>query len=168
MGLVTEEGDQRVDPAPDDGRAEFIEAAGIFFERLGLSRTAGRVVGLLLISADGTSDAPELCAELAVAKSSMSAALRQLTTTGLVQRYRPPRERRDRYRVADDVFGQAFRVKMAEFDAFHTLVTQGLRVVGDNDNAKARLTLMADMYGFMAAEFPKLLDRWERLRTGAP
>ena len=153
--------------APEGARAEFVEAAGIFFERLGLSRTAGRVVGLLLISADGTADAPELCAELAVAKSSMSAALRQLTTTGLVQRYRPPRERRDRYRVADDVFGQAFRAKMAEFEAFHALMAQGLRVVGDNGNAKARLTLMADMYGFMAQEFPKLLDRWERLHTRA-
>lgn len=156
-----------MDTASEDARAEFIEAAGIFFERLGLSRTAGRVVGLLLISTDGTADAPELCAELAVAKSSMSTALRQLTTTGLVRRYRPPRERRDRYRVADDVFGQAFRAKMAEFDAFRSLMTQGLRVVGDNDNAKTRLALMADMYGFMAREFPKLLDRWERQRTGA-
>jgi DNA-binding MarR family transcriptional regulator len=155
-------------PMTSDARAEFIEDAGMFFERLGLSRTAGRVVGWLLISPDGTADAPELCADLAVAKSSMSVALRQLTTAGLVQRYRPPRQRRDRYRVAEDVFGQAFRAKMAEFDAFHALVAQGLRVVGDNTDASARLTLMADMYGFMAREFPKLLDRWERNHTRKP
>lgn len=166
--MVTGEGDQNAPTTADNVRAEFVEDAGIFFERLGLSRTAGRVVGRLLISPDGTADAPELCAELGVAKSSMSAALRQLTTTGLAQRYRPPRERRDRYRVAEDVFGQAFRAKMAEFDAFHSLVTQGMRAAGDNDDVKARLTLMADMYGFMAREFPKLLDRWERQRTGKP
>lgn len=146
-------------------RAEFIEDAGMFFERLGLSRTAGRVVGWLLISPDGTGDAHELCAELAVAKSSMSVALRRLTTAGLVQRYRPPRGRRDRYRLAEDVFGQAFRARMAEFDTFHALVTQGLRVVGEDTEASARLKLMADMYGFMAREFPKLLDRWEQQRT---
>ena len=69
-------------PVTSDARAEFIEDAGMFFERLGLSRTAGRVVGWLLISPDGTADAPELCADLAVAKSSMSVALRQLATAG--------------------------------------------------------------------------------------
>jgi DNA-binding transcriptional regulator GbsR (MarR family) len=152
----------------NDARAEFIEDAGMFFERLGLSRTAGRVVGWLLISPDGTADAPQLCADLAVAKSSMSVALRQLAASGLVQRYRPPRQRRDRYRVAQDVFGNAFRVKMAEFDAFHAIVTQGLRVVGDNKDARSRLELMADMYGFMAREFPKLLNRWEQQHTGKP
>lgn len=155
-------------PVTRDTRSEFVEDSGMYFERLGLSRTSGRVIGWLLISPDGTADAPELCADLAVAKSSMSVALRQLVGAGLVQRYRPPRERRDRYRLAEDVFGQAFRAKMAEFDAFHTLVAQGLRVVGNARQAaaaRARLQLMADMYGFMAREFPALLDRWESQRT---
>jgi DNA-binding MarR family transcriptional regulator len=143
-------------------RHEFVEDSGMFFERLGLSRTSGRVLGWLLTHPDGSADAPELVAELAVAKSSMSVALRQLDAAGLIERYRPPRQRRDRYRLTEDVFGRAFRAKMAEFDAVHDLVTRGLDVVGNDPVPRQRLQLMADMYGFMAREFPKLLDRWEQ------
>ncbi|MCT2587973.1 GbsR/MarR family transcriptional regulator [Actinophytocola gossypii] len=143
-------------------RQEFVEDAGLFFERLGLSRTSGRVLGWLLTHPDGSADAPELVDELAVAKSSMSVALRQLDAAGLVERYRPPRQRRDRYRLTEDVFGRAFRAKMAEFDAVHALVTRGLAVVGSDPVPRQRLQRMADMYSFMAREFPKLLDRWNR------
>ena len=149
-----------------DTREEFVENAGLYFERLGLSRTAGRVLGWLLSDARGSADAPRLCAELAVAKSSMSVALRQLTASGLVERHRPPRRRRDHYRVVEDVFGRAFRAKMAEFAAFGELVEQGMRAVGDAPEVRARLGRMAAMYEFMAREFPRLLDRWEREREG--
>lgn len=145
-----------------DGRHEFIENAGMYFARLGLSRTSGRVLGWLLISPTGAADAPELCAELDVAKSSMSVALRQLDGGGLVERFRPARQRRDHYRLAEDVFERAFRLKMVEFEAFRALMTQGLNVVGDAPEPRARLELMSDMYGFMAREFPKLLRRWDR------
>jgi len=148
----------------DEARQEFVEAAALYFERLGLSRTSGRVLGTLLVSSEGSADAPELCADLAVAKSSMSVALRRLEAGGLVERYRRPRERRDRYRLADDIFGRAFQLKMAEFTTVQELVEQGLSVVGDDPVARRRLRSMADMYAFMAREFPKLLDQWETER----
>lgn len=66
----------------------FIEDAGLFYERLGLSRTAGRVMGWLLTAESGDADAPQLAEALAVAKSSMSVALRQLEQAGLVERFR--------------------------------------------------------------------------------
>lgn len=144
-----------------DTRDEFIEHAGLHFQRLGLSRTAGRVIGWLLISPDGSGDATELREDLGVAKSSLSVALRQLENAGLVERYRPPRERRDRYQVCDDVFGRAFQVRMHELNAMQDLVEHGKRVTSGDERAWARLQLMSDMYSFMGREFPKLLERWE-------
>ena len=47
------------------------------------------------------------------------------------------------------------------------MAAQGLDVVGDNPAPKRRLQLMADMYGFMAGEFPKLLDRWDQHKQAA-
>lgn len=145
-----------------NAKVEFVESAGLYFERLGLSRTASRAIGWLLVSVDGSADAPQLCAELKVAKSSMSVALRQLGDAGLVERYRSPGGRRDRFRLADDVFGRAFRVKLADFDRVRDLVERGRRVVGDDSVPGQRLQRMAEMYAFMAEEFPKLLDQWER------
>lgn len=142
-------------------RQEFVENAGVFFERLGFSRTAGRVLGWLLTASEGSADAPELCAELSVAKSSMSVALRQLENSRLIERYRPPGERRFRFRVDDDIFGRAFHARMADFDALTELITRGLDVVGDDPEPRARLQTMAEMYAFMGREFPKLLARWD-------
>jgi DNA-binding transcriptional regulator GbsR (MarR family) len=143
---------------------DFTEEAGLFYERLGLSRTAGRVVGHLLASDDDGVDAPGLCEQLAVAKSSMSVALRQLDQAGMVERFRRRGERRDRYRLTEDVFGRAFRAKMAEFDAFQELAAHGLAAVGDAPRRRQRLENMRDMYAFMAERFPALLDEWEATR----
>ncbi|WP_433432040.1 GbsR/MarR family transcriptional regulator [Nonomuraea sp. CA-141351] len=143
---------------------QFVEDAGMFYERLGLSRTSGRVMGWLLTAEADSADAPELAEALAVAKSSMSVALRQLEQAGLVERFRLRGERRDRYRLAEDVFARAFRAKMAEFEAFRTLAEQGLGAVGDDPARRRRLELMRDMYAFMMDRFPRLLDEWDELK----
>ena len=149
------------------GLDAFVEEAGLYFERLGLSRTSARVMGVLLVEPDA--DAPELAERLGVAKSSMSVALRRLEDAGLMERFRPPDRRRDRYRLAEDVFARGFRARMAEFGAFTALAARGLAVVGDDPRLRLRLELMRDMYAFMAVEFPRLLDRWDeqaRVRKG--
>ena len=143
---------------------EFVESAGLFYERLGLSRTSGRVMGWLLAAEADSADAPELAEALGVAKSSMSVALRQLEQAGLVERFRMPGGRRDRYRLAEDVFLRAFRAKLAEFEGFRALAEQGLRAVGDDPARRRRLELMRDMYAFMMDRFPRLLDEWDAIK----
>lgn len=143
---------------------EFVEDAGLFYERLGLSRTSGRVMGWLLTAGSSGADAPALTEALAVAKSSMSVGLRQLEQAGLIERFRVRGERRDRYRLAEDVFARAFRAKMAEFEGFLALAEQGLRAVGDDPERRRRLELMRDMYAFMIDRFPRLLDEWDELK----
>jgi len=143
---------------------DFIEDAGLFYERLGLSRTAGRVMGWLLTADLAGADAPQLCEALGAAKSSVSVALRNLEHLGLAERFRRAGDRRDRYRLTEDVFGRAFRAKMAEFERFCQLAERGLRAVGDDPVPRRRLENMRDMYRFMAERFPALLDEWEASR----
>lgn len=144
-----------------DDRSGFVEDAGLYFDRLGMGRTAGRIMGVLLTSdADGC-DAPELCDALGVAKSSVSVALRRLTEAGLVERFRRTGGRRDRYRLTDDVFGRAFRAQMDALPAFVALAERGLAVVGDDVPQRRRLERMRDMYAFMAKRFPELPAEWE-------
>ncbi|MBF8192921.1 hypothetical protein ITP53_46055 [Nonomuraea sp. K274] len=95
-------------------------------------------MGVLLVSDDDGSDAPALCEELTVAKSSISVALNRLEQTGLVERFRLPGTRRDRYRLTQDVFASAFRSKMAEFERFQRLAEHGLAVVGDDPLRRKR------------------------------
>jgi DNA-binding transcriptional regulator GbsR (MarR family) len=141
---------------------EFIEEVGIHYERLGLSRTAGRVIGALLVQPGGSADAGTLTRVLAVAKSSLSVALSQLERSGLVERYRVPQARRDSYRLVDNAFVGAFRAKLDELSAFSQLASRGIQSLTDSPEAIERLTHMRNTYEFMTREFAKLLDRWER------
>lgn len=146
-----------------DQSSEFVEDAGLYFEGLGLSRTAGRIMGwLLVVEPDG--DAPQFCEALGVAKSSVSVALRRLEQAGLVQRFRVSGMRRDRFRLTEDVFGRAFRAQMALLDEFVALADRGLSIIGDDLTRRSRLENMREMYAFMSARFPQLLDEWEASR----
>lgn len=145
-----------------DEVSEFVEHAALYFGGLGLSRTGGRIMGLLLTVDENGVDAPELCSALSVAKSSVSVELRRLEDGGLIERFRLPGHRRDRFRLADDVFGNAFRAQMSTFQAFTDLAGRGLRAVGDDPVKRRRLERMRDMYAFMAERFPALLDEWEQ------
>lgn len=145
-----------------DDLARLAEDIGAHFERLGLSRTAGRVLGVLAV-APGPQSTTELIAALGVAKSSMSVALATLTRYGLVLR-EPVGARGDAYRLADDAFESVFAGKVAELAVFPDLADRGLDLTDDPD-VRRRLTRIRDYYRFLLREFPRLLQRWDEERV---
>ena len=142
-------------------RAEFVESTGLYFERLGLSRTSGRVLGHLFVEESGSADAAELCAVLDVAKSTLSVSLRRLEQLGLVRRHRPPGRKRDHYRVTEDVFGHALQAKVSELAELGDVLGRGLRAAGGSPSAVRRLQTMIDMNEFLQREFSRLLEEWD-------
>jgi DNA-binding transcriptional regulator GbsR (MarR family) len=142
---------------------ELVDDIGFHLERLGLSRTAGRVLGALLLAPGGDADAPGLTEQLGVAKSSLSQAIGMLERYGLVQRA-PGAGRRDRYRLTDGVFESVFFSKQPELGAFAQLAERVLNEGNLSDDAEARLVRMRDFYRFLLAEYPRLLQRWEEVR----
>ncbi len=142
---------------------ELIDDIGFHLERLGLSRTSGRVIGALMLASDATADAPTLTEQLGVAKSSLSAAVALLERYGLVQRM-PGASRRERYRLTEGLFESVFFSKQGELGAFADLAE---RVLDQGDlapEAQARVERMRDFYRFLLAEYPRLLERWEESR----
>jgi DNA-binding transcriptional regulator GbsR (MarR family) len=145
-----------------DEKQQFVENAGLYFERLGLVRMAGRVVGWLLICDPPHQTMQEIGEALQASKSSISTALTELLRFFLVERFTLPGERRDYYRLASDVWYRSFAARMGELTEIRKLAEQGLAVLKDEDKERRqRLELMRDMYAFMEREFPKLLEKWE-------
>lgn len=79
-----------------------IERMALFFERDGLPRIAGRVLGYLLLSPEPRS-LDDLADALQVSKSSASTDARRLERMGTVERVTIPGDRRDYYRIAADL-----------------------------------------------------------------
>lgn len=134
----------------------------MFFERLGLSRMAGRIVGYLLICEPPEQTMPDIVEALQASKSAVSTALWQLQTVYLITRFSRPGERRDYFRLADDIWYRSFQARMSQITDMRLLAEAGLALLEGGSKAKRqRLELMRDMYSFMEREFPKLLDKWE-------
>lgn len=144
-----------------DERERLANDIATHYEQLGLSSTAARVLGQLVLEPSGGADAPTLVERLGVAKSSMSVALTTLERYGLVARMRPAGERRERYVLAEDAFEVVFLSKLPALQSFLDLADRGLALAEPGSTASARLTRMRDFYAFMLREFPPLLERWQ-------
>ena len=151
---------------PDEQLLHYVEELGRFFEKLGLARTAGRILGWLLVCDPPHQTMDELAAALQVSKSSISTASRLLIQTGLVSKVSFPGERKDFYRISEDAWIQAWTAKNNQTTAMRLLAERGLALLPDDQSGRRnRLETMRDLYEFLEAELPKLTERWLKERA---
>lgn len=143
---------------------DLVDDFGFHLERLGLSRTSGRVLSALMLAPVASADAATLVEQLDVAKSSLSAAISTLERYGLVHRA-PGSGRRDLYRLTEGLFESVFFSKQAELGAFAGLAERILESGELSTDAQRRVERMRDFYRFLTEEYPALLERWEQTRA---
>lgn len=144
---------------------QFVEDCGLYFEGVGLTRVAGRIIGWLLICEPPYQLQSELVEVLGASKSSISVALKDLTTLYLVERFSLPGDRRTFYRTTKDMWSRSFRARMHQVTALKELGERGLEALeNETPQRRKRLEFMRDMNEFMEVEFPKLLDAWDAIK----
>ncbi len=153
--------------ALDDGLAHYVEEVALQFERSGLPRIAGRIVGLLLICDPPERSAGELATELGVSKGSVSSMTRLLLTAGTIKRVARPGERRTYFALSNDGFERKFALRVEAMAASRALGEMGLRLLERRDapaSQTQRLREFVAMYAFWEREMPALLERWRAER----
>jgi DNA-binding MarR family transcriptional regulator len=150
----------------DEQLLHYIEEFGLFFEQFGSPRTAGRILGWLLVCEPPHQTMDELAEVLQVSKSSISTASRMLIQTGLVSKVSFPGERKDFYRISEDAWLRGWSAKNSQTTAMRQLAERGLTLLADDSlSRRARLQTMHDLYEFLEAELPKLTERWLKERS---
>jgi DNA-binding transcriptional regulator GbsR (MarR family) len=146
------------------GESDFVERIGLAFERLGTSRTAGRLFGVLLMAEEALS-LDRLAELLQVSKASVSTNARYMERVGLVERAAVPGDRRDYYRLLPGSFERAVNRRVAIAHEFIGLAESGLEAVDEkNEVARERLVSMRDFYQFMADGMDDLMTAWKEGR----
>lgn len=147
---------------PSDDELDFVDAVAAFFVREGLPLISGRVIGWLLICDPPEQTAAQLSDVLQVSRSSISSATRLLTPSGLVEGVRRRGERQEYFRIAADGWSRMLTRRYSYAEAFERLTGRGLAVLADAPpERRERLENVHALYGFLAAELPALLHRWE-------
>jgi len=139
---------------------QFIERMGFLMERLGASKTLGRLMGLLLVATRPLS-LDETAELLLVSKASISTNARVCEQAGLVQRVGIPGDRRTYFEILPGSFGRVLEARTTLIDDFLLLAEQGLSAVSDdNVEARARLEEMRDFYRFARESMRSMLAEW--------
>lgn len=131
---------------------QFVEKVGRFFETERAPRIAGRILGLMLLT-PGELTLDEIAERLQVSKASVSTNARQMEAHGVLQRCSHPGDRRDFYRVPDDLAAQLLERHVARIRMLNALLEEGARTAAASDER-------------VGARF-RLLDRFHACAAGA-
>lgn len=143
----------------------FIEDIALFFERMGMPRMAGRILGVLLIADPSAQSITDIGEKLNASKSSVSIMARLLVENGLIERVASPIPRRDYYRFKEGGWILYLRQWLALMSELHKITERGLGLMaGKSEDLKERLLEAHDLFSMLEARFPALLTHLEQER----
>jgi DNA-binding transcriptional regulator GbsR (MarR family) len=161
-----------VPAVPKEELRGFVEEAGLFFERSGVPRMAGRILGWLLVCEPPEQSLTQLGEAIDGSKGSMSTMTRMLIQMGLVERVRLAGSRLDQFRIRPGMWAESMRDQLKSVFEVESLLQRGLELMADRPRAARERPAEAHaLYAWFGRELPKVLDRWERWersRSGAP
>lgn len=143
----------------------YVEKLGLTLADLGLQRMPARVFAALTVADSGRMTAAELAEALSISPAAVSGAVRYLHQVGLVAKEREPGERRDHYRLYDDLWFATFLKRDRMLRLWRDATEEGVETVGRNTPAGRRIAEMVDFLDFLLEEIPRLFDRWHEQRA---
>ncbi|GAA3585445.1 MarR family transcriptional regulator [Amycolatopsis ultiminotia] len=142
----------------------YVESLALVLAQIGMQRMAARVFAALMTTDEGQLTAGELATQLSVSPAAISGAVRYLEQVGMVTKIREPGERRDHYRLYDDLWFATFLKRDRLLTVWHDATEEGIDALGPDSPAGKRLTDMRDFLAFMLKEVNELFARWHEYR----
>ncbi|GIV58020.1 winged helix DNA-binding protein [Rhodocaloribacter litoris] len=148
---------------------DLVEEFGNIYERYGLARLKGLIVGLLLTQADPLS-LDEIATMLNRSKGPISSTIRELASIGLVRKVNGPENRRDYYVAHPDLFLNNFKFNLATVRKNRRTAEQFLRemeATGESTYhaALGRLRHMEAFYRLMEQFYESFTQEWEQVQA---
>lgn len=147
---------------------DFIEQMGLLAERNGMPRTAGRLLGLLLVEEEEHEafSLDEIAERLQVSKASASTNARLLERAGLLERAALPGDRRDFYRMGTCPWGRMFALARARFQEAKTLFETTAEALPEEHAAvRRRIAAWGAFYAFLLDDLDRRVDAWNEQRS---
>ncbi|OXM71671.1 GbsR/MarR family transcriptional regulator [Amycolatopsis vastitatis] len=147
----------------EDAVRRYVESLGLVLSQIGMQRMSARVFAALMTTDEGRLTAADLASQLQVSPAAVSGAVRYLEQIGLVAKEREPGERRDHYRLYDDLWYATFMKRDRMIIMWRDAAENGIDALGEDTPAGKRLAEMRDFLSFMLEELNGMYERWHRL-----
>ena len=146
-------------------KKHFVEDISLYFEQVGISRMAGRILGVLLVADPPEQSIDDLCERLQASKSSVSTNARLLSEMGLIERIPSPIPRRVCFRFPPGGWVTLMLVYWQMMSSLHQTTEQGLALLKDEDSIlRTRSQEAHDMFSLIEEALPSLLKRIDAQR----
>ncbi len=140
----------------------YIEEAGLMFEKLGMTRMTGRVLGYLLVCDKDAVTFDQILETLKASKGSVSNSTRQLIQIGFIEPVTFPGDRKTYYRMSDIEIDEILRNRMKLFSDFSSVLAKG-RSVKERDDAVSKWLLEASVfYSWVESQIDEVIERWQQ------
>ena len=131
----------------------------------GMQRMTARVFAYILVDDADTYTAAEIAEGLDISLASVSGAVRDLTTAGLLHKGRRPSTRADIYRLNDeDVWGAIFLGRAPLLDRYREVAAEGVRNRPAGPG-RDRLRQTVRFMEFIDQEFDGMRRRWAEVNA---
>jgi DNA-binding transcriptional regulator GbsR (MarR family) len=137
-----------------------VERMGTKFERDGLPRIAGLILGRLLLAAEPLS-LDDLAAELGISKGSASINARLLERLGAAERVIVTGDRRDYYAINDELHARIVEDRCRQIAELRDLLENALHTpAAKHPRVRARLEGLASLFRHLVDALCEAADRW--------
>ena len=161
------------DPGPSGTARDPVAIRG-FIERFtaklaqsGFPRTPARIFVALMTSDSRRLTAAELAELLQTSPASVSGGVRYLIQVGLIAAEGEPGSRRQHYWMPDRVWQDIVQLRERQFTLWATELQDGVRILGADSPAGARMADTVRYFEFITAEMAGLLARWDSRNQAA-
>ncbi len=150
----------------NEATATFVERIAAAGDTEGLSRIAGRIFGLLLVTAEPLS-LDQLAEQLGASKASVSQDARMLAQRGVIERICKHGDRKDYYQVPEDLFVRIMEGRLARWKKFHDAVHSGrVELKIRSAEVQRRLDEFEGAYSQVAGAVAAAIQAWRNGRHG--
>lgn len=144
----------------DERALKLVEQFGMVFEAQGVARSAGLVLGWLMLS-PGPQSLDEIADGLQLSKASISLHTRLLEQLNLIQRIGMRGDRRVYYRVAENMWSEIMEGGRRKLQMFKTLAEEGEQISPD-PAVRQRFAEMRDTMSFLIMGYDELLKKYRQ------
>lgn len=143
-------------------KEKYIEDVGLFYEKYGLPKMAGRILGYLISSESDNNSFDDLKEVLKASKGSISGNVKLLLNQNMIEKHMLTGDRKSYYKIALNSLQNIMEAKVKSVSAFKLIFERGIEINSNkqSENYKA-LTDILKYYEFLEEEIPLLKVKWE-------
>ncbi len=144
--------------------AEFVEQMGFILQAEGLSRIAGRIMGLMIMHG-GPFGFNELSERLSVSRASISTNTRLLEDLGVIERTAAAGDRQDYFRLSRQPYARMLHGVVRRMRRAREVVEGTQEALPqDMEGAQDRLNELDAFYEALIESFVNVIDAWDAKR----